>query len=58
MSRGFESFQFRMVKAKWPLSERADDLEKAKGYQKEAGKDGDTREQTDSKPCAKKGQCK
>jgi hypothetical protein len=36
--------------AKWPIADRARDLEKAKGYQRELAKKEDTRKQTEPKP--------
>lgn len=44
--------------AKWPIADRARDLEKSQGYQREQGKLGDNRKQTEPKPCDKEGQCK
>jgi hypothetical protein len=37
-------------KAKWPIADRARDLEKSKGYQRELAKQQDNRQQTDPKP--------
>lgn len=36
--------------AKWPTADRARDLEKAQGYQRELAKQMDTRKQTEPKP--------
>jgi hypothetical protein len=36
--------------AKWPIADRARDLENAKGYQRELAKKEDTRKQTEPKP--------
>lgn len=40
--------------AKWPIADRASDLEKAQGYQHENAKNEDTRKQKDPKPDPKK----
>jgi hypothetical protein len=39
--------------AKWPIADRARDLEQAKGYQRELAKQLDTRKQTEPKPTTK-----
>lgn len=36
--------------AKWPTADRANDLEKAQGYQHKLAKEQDTRKQTEPKP--------
>lgn len=43
--------------AKWPIVERADDLEKAQGYSKQNAKAQDTRKQEEPKPCQSEGNC-
>jgi hypothetical protein len=47
-----------MIVAKWPIADRARDLEKAKGYQREEAKEKDTRKQTEPKPCETDDTCK
>jgi hypothetical protein len=43
----------RSKMAKWPIADRARDLEQAKGYQRELAKQLDTRKQTEPKPTTK-----
>lgn len=43
---------------KWPTADRASDLEKAQGYQREKAKADDTRRQEEPKPCQTDGNCK
>jgi len=45
-------------KARWSITERAKDLEKGKGFQKENAKLQDTRKQVSPKPCESEGNCK